>query len=97
MDRKENVRLVDGSEKEITVGFLSGEKRNEIMGKHIKFGLQGKETKAEDINIFGIQNDVLKHTVRGVDAGQIIDEDFDMLYNKYFPNILGSVGGNKGN
>lgn len=97
MTRKETVKLIDGTEKEIEIGFLSFETKNKIFQEFIDFGAKGQELEVKKIDIFGMKNSILKNTVRGCELSQICDDEGERIFSKYFQKVIEGIGGNSGN
>lgn len=95
-DRKETIKTITGEEKEITVGILSFQKRNDILKSCLKFGVKGKELDVQDVDFFGMMNQVLKATLQGTTIDQLADGEGDRIYDKYFSDMLDSITGGNG-
>jgi hypothetical protein len=94
-ERKEMIRLVNGQQSEVTIGFLSYQKRNDIMSMCTKTNLVGNSTSAE-VDMFKMQSETLKHTVKGANIDVICSEDGDMIFKKYFSASF-NMGDSMGN
>lgn len=82
-ERKEMVMMTNGNNIEITVGFLSYQKRNMIMSQCTKTNVHGTQTSAE-VDMFRMQTETLKHTLKGCDVDALVAEEGDRIFKKYF-------------
>lgn len=92
MERKDKVKLLDGTEKEVNIGFLSFQKRNEILQSCSNTKMSGTATES-NFDIFKLQSEVLKHTMTGASIDEITADSGDALFINYFAKAFGMDGG----
>lgn len=95
MDRKETITDINGKEREITIGLLGFQRRNQILKECLTFGAEKGDLDIKEIDYFTLITKVLESTVRGCPIDLLSPEDGDKIFNTYFGELLNGLGGQK--
>ena len=84
----EKIKLIDGTEKEVTIKPISYRMRNEIMSKcaTTKYGGNGQDA---NIDLFMLQTLALERIVKGIDLNNIDPAEGDRVFQKYCASAFG--------
>ncbi len=92
-ERKELVKFIDGSEKEIIIKRLSYTEQRKLLGEHIRFGMKDDELSINKIDFFNLGPSTLR--LAGVKVDLIEDGEGDRIFNKYFGDLIKGISGVK--
>jgi hypothetical protein len=95
MEIKDKVKLVDGTEVEVTISEVGYIERNEVFRTAISTGMSGGAPSG-NFDMFRLQSEAIKKFVKGVDVNRLSYKSGDYLFNKYLAEAfnMGDASGN---